>query len=270
MGYQESFIHTTCSNIERNNEDIKKYIEIFKKYDVRCEGDFLASCIMKLHFNRNVNKYKKGMDVLVISGERNAQRNANRLFDIGYEFDEDMIPNYTKEELKLIRRARITFIEYAFDVLEAEEDGHSIDIEGISLMPELPSNYNKLKDMFTSMLDKIKIYLNQKGNLDIKNARDVLRKYHPKNEEEVKDIIPIIKEVIESNGYNFECKQKEEIVETYKGTFTRKDYEFYINDIYFGGICYLPWEDLYTFNPYETTGQSLRNMCKKLLKQESA
>ena len=139
MGYQESFIHTTCSNVERNNEDIQKYIEMFKKHDVRCEGDWLASCIMKLHFNKTVNKFKKGMNVLVISGERQAQRSADRLFDIDYELDEDIIPKYTEEERKLIRRAQITFIEYASDVLEAEKDGHSIDIEEINLM----SNYSE-------------------------------------------------------------------------------------------------------------------------------
>ena len=269
MGYQESFIHTTCSNVERNNEDIEKYIELFKKYDVRCEGDWLASCITKLHFNKTVNKYKKGMDVLVISGERQAQRSADRLFDIDYELDEDMIPKYTKEELKLIRRARITFIEEAFDVLLAEKDGHSIDVEQISLMPELPSNYNKLEGMFNSMLDKIISYLNKNGNLVIKTARDVLYRYNPKNEQEVKDIISIMKETIESNGYSFECKEKEEAVKTFKGTFTRKDYEFYMNDIEIGDICYLPWEDLYTCSLYEIEGQSLRKMCKKLLEQES-
>ena len=269
MGYQESFIHTTCSNVERNNEDIQKYIELFKKYDVRCEGDWLASCITKLHFNKTVNKFKKGMDVLVISGERQAQRSANRLFDIDYELDEDMIPKYTKEELKLIRRARITFIEEAFDVLEAEKDGHSIDIEEISLIPELPSNYNKVEDMFKGMLNNIISYLNENGNQDIKTTKDLLYKYYPKNEQEVKDVIAIIKKFIESNGYNFECKEKKEAVNTFKGTFTRTDYEFYINDINFGDICHLPWQEEYLVGLYEITGQNLRVICRKLLGQES-
>ena len=269
MGYQESFIHTTCSNVERNNEDIKKYIELFKKYDVRCEGDWLASCIMKLHFNRNINKYKKGMDVLVVCGERQAQRSANRLFDIDYELDEDMIPKYTKDELKLIRRARITFIEEAFDVLEAEKDGHSIDVEQISLMPELPSNYNKLEDMFKGMFSNIISHLNENGYSDIKTDTDLMYKYSPKTEQELKDIISIMKESVESNGYSFECKQGEEIIDSYNGTFTRIDHEFYVNNIQFGYISYLPWDESYNVHLYDVSGQSLRVICKKLLAQES-
>lgn len=143
MGYQESFVHTTCSNIEQNNSDIEKYIEMFKKYDVRCEKDMLASCVVKLHFNRDVGKYKKGMDILVISGERQAQRSCYDLFDVEYNYGEKMAPKYTNEEYKLIERAKITFIEEQFDVLDAEEDGYSIDIEELNLTPELSFNYNQ-------------------------------------------------------------------------------------------------------------------------------
>ncbi|MBQ8998177.1 MAG: hypothetical protein IJ086_05740 [Clostridium sp.] len=121
MGYQESFIHTTCSNVERNNSDIVKYIEMFKKYDVRCQGDTLARCVCKLHFNKTVSKYKKGMDVLVVCGERQAQRWAERLFDCDSEYRFDKTSEYTKEELKLIKRAKITFIEEERIVLEAEK-----------------------------------------------------------------------------------------------------------------------------------------------------
>lgn len=267
MGYQESFIHTNCSDVKKNNEDIKKYIEMFKKYDVRCEGDQLASCIVKLHFNRDINIYKKGMDILVISGERSAQRSAYRLFDI--DDDYDMIPKYTDEELKLIKRAKITFIENAFDVLDAEKDGSSIDVEELSLTPTLPSNYNKVSNLFNEVFNNIIAYLNKNGESEIKKHSDLLCRYSPKNNLEVANIISIIKKVIESNEYNFECRQSKENVRTLDGDFLREDYSFYINNVCFGYICYLPWSNIYTFNLYNTTGQSLRDICKKLLDQEN-
>lgn len=269
MGYQESFIHTNCSDVKQNNEDINKYIEIFKKYDVRCEGDDLASCVVKLHFNRDINIYKKGMDILVISGERQAQRSAYRLFDIDDEYDKDMIPKYTEEELKLIKKAKITFIENAFDVLDAEEDGHSIDVEELSLMPKLPSNYDEVSKLFNEVFNNIIAHLNKNGNSAIKEYSDLLCRYNPKNNLEVANIISIIKKVIESNEYNFECRQSNKNIRTLDGDFLREDYLFYINNVYFGEICYLPWINEYTFNLYNTTGQSLRTICEKLLDQEN-
>lgn len=269
MGYQESFIHTNCSDIKQNNEDINKYIEMFKKYDIRCEGDDLASCVVKLHLNRDINIYKKGMDILVISGERQAQRSAYRLFDIDEEYDKDMIPKYTEEELKLIKKAKITFIENAFDVLEAEKDGHSIDVKELSLIPKLPLNYNKVSKLFNEVFNNIIVHLNKNGESETKTHSDLLCRYSPKNNLEVANIISIMKKVIESNEYNFECKQSNKNIRTLDGDFLREDYSFYINNVYFGRICYLPWNNIYTFNLYDTTGQGLRNICKKLLNQEN-
>lgn len=266
MGYQESYVHTTCSNVERNNEDIKRFIEIFKKYDVRCERDWLASCIMKLHFNKNIGKYKKGMDILVISGERQAQIDANMLFDIDYRYNEDKVPQYTKEELKLIKRARITFIGDALDVFEAEKDGYSIDVEEISLIPELPSNYSEIKNVFEGTFNDVLNYLSENGNCDIKTKEDLICRYKPRNEKEVKDIVSIMEKAIKSKGYNFECKQKEEKIESYKGSSERIDRLFYINGIRFGNVSYLNWEESYIVNLYETAGQRLRKLCKELLK----
>ena len=263
MGYQESFIHTTCSNVERNNSDIARYIEMFKKYDVRCEGDWLASCVCKLHFNKTVSKYKKGMDVLVIAGERQAQRWSGRLFDCDSEYEEkDMRPQYTDEELKLIGRAKITFIEEEWGVLEAEKDESLITVEKLNLLPNLPDNYEEVSGIVENIFNKLSTYVKSIG-LNIKD----IRYYNPRNKKDVDVMIDIFKSEIEGAGYSFECRKEEETI--HNGSI-RYDYKFYINNVYLGECSYLTWSDKYSFIPYNMFGQELRNICKDLLAQKEA
>lgn len=258
MGYQESFIHTTCSNVEKNNSDIARYIEMFKKYDVRCEGDWLASCVCKLHFNKTVSKYKKGMDVLVIAGERQAQRWSGRLFDCDSEYEEkDMRPQYTDEELKLIGRAKITFIEEEFGVLEAEKDESYITVEKLSLLPQLPDNYEEVNGIVQNIFDKILKYANSTG-VNIKNVMY----YNPSSKEDVDAIIDIFKCEIENAGYSFECRKKEGVISDGR---VRYDYNLYINNVYLAKCSHLTWSNEYLFMPYNMSGKELRDVCRNLL-----
>ena len=287
MGYQESFVHTTKSNIERNNADLEKMLEIFKKHDVRCKGDWLASCVAKITFKKTVGPYKKGMQVLWITGERQAQRSGYRLFDL-YPEDDDYNPDiYTKEEYKIINRAKLTFIDDILYLLDdITEDSDKVDIEHLELQPKLPSNHDNLKSLSEDIDNALLKYVTDRGItysdpeescihhypprpkvINEKYTLDNLYKYYPSNKEEAQDVMKIIENVCTSHGFDFSIKEEVDIIHTGDKRF---DYNMYINDVYIGCISYLTWCNEYTFNLFELKGQSLREVCKKLLEKDES
>ena len=126
MGYQESFIYTSKHNIKANHEHIEEILKMFQKYNIRCADDDIASCVCRLHFNESVGEFKKGMEMLVIAGERGAQRSPLLLFD-GRAIQ-------TKEEMKIIRAIQIDYIESRWDICEAERT-EAITVEQLDLKP---------------------------------------------------------------------------------------------------------------------------------------
>ena len=127
MGYQESFIYTSKRNTKANHEHIEEILRMFQKYNIRCADDMLASCVCRLYFNEAVGEFKKGMEMLVICGERGPQRSPSLLFDGR--------PNLTKEEQKIISKIHIDFIESRWDICEAEKTD-AITVEKLNLQPE--------------------------------------------------------------------------------------------------------------------------------------
>lgn len=123
MGYQESFIFTSKTNIKKNKENLDQIIQMFKSYNVRCDDDMLASCVCRLHFNEKVEGFKPGMEMLVICGERGPQRSPHLLFD-GRPL--------TDKEAKIVSKIQIEFIEGHRDILEAERTD-AITVEQLSL-----------------------------------------------------------------------------------------------------------------------------------------
>lgn len=165
MGYQESFIYTNNKDIEKNNADIKKIIELFKRLDVRTVDDELGSCVSKVTFNKTLGRFKKGMEVLWIVGERQCQRNQLRLFDIYLEQGE--YPEYSKftsifsqEEFKMIMGIEIIFLDYVHSYMPAitAENGKTATIENLKLLPERPEKMDiveKLAEKLTPEEDMI-------------------------------------------------------------------------------------------------------------------
>ena len=141
MGYQESFVYTNKKDIERNNEDIKNILKIFKKYDIRLSNDDYCNCIGVVRFKKRIgDKYPKNIEMLIVGGERSEQRNSRFLFNICYGYKSDFtdkefseyipaqysygyegtinkddihinIPRFTDDELELIDKIKISFIE---------------------------------------------------------------------------------------------------------------------------------------------------------------
>ena len=126
MGYQESFIYTSKHNIKANHEHIEEILKMFQKYNIRCADDDIASCVCRLHFNEAVCGFKKGMEMIVIAGERGAQRNGWLLFDGR--------PILDNEEQKLISKIHVDFIESRWDICEAERTP-AITVEQLNLQP---------------------------------------------------------------------------------------------------------------------------------------
>ena len=127
MGYQESFIYTSKRNIKTNHNQIEEILQMFQRHNVRCADDMLASCVCRLHFNEAVGEFKPGMEMLVITGERGAQRSPYLLFDCR--------PNLTAKEQRLISKIHIDFIEDHRDILEAEKT-EAITVKQLDLQPK--------------------------------------------------------------------------------------------------------------------------------------
>lgn len=133
MGYQESFIYTSKRDIKANHEHIEQILQMFKKHNIRCAGDMLASCECRLHFNEDVGEFKKGMEMLVICGERGPQRSPWLLFN------GRPILTFTKEEQEIISKIHIDYIESRREILAAERT-EAITVEQLNLQPEVSND----------------------------------------------------------------------------------------------------------------------------------
>ena len=119
MGYQESFLYTSTLNLASNHKDIERILEIFRKYRIRCASDALAECVCRLHFNKAVPPFRKGMEMLVICGERSVQRSNRTLFSRDYATENNV--NFSKDELRIMKKVKILFIENAMQICDAEK-----------------------------------------------------------------------------------------------------------------------------------------------------
>jgi len=150
MGYQESFVYTNKKDIEKNNKDIKNILKLFKKYDIRLINDDSCNCIGVLRFNKDIgSRYPKGIEILIVVGERSEQRNSRFLFNICYDYKSDFtdeefneyipsqyshgcensikredininIPRFTNKELDFIDSVKVVFIEDNGSVFDSE------------------------------------------------------------------------------------------------------------------------------------------------------
>lgn len=118
MGYQESFIFTSKLNLKRNQRDIDAIIALFQKYGIRCKDDLWAECVCRLHFNERVHGFRKGMEMLVICGERSVQRSGNSL--AGYRLPNNIPLILEKKEAVLVNRIKFLPIEDAMPICYAE------------------------------------------------------------------------------------------------------------------------------------------------------
>lgn len=131
MGYQESYIST------KNNKDLEKILDIFKKYNIRCEKDLFASCVAKITLKKdissigdNAKSFKEGKEFLYICGDRSAQRRNSDLFDI--ESDSDY-QAFSLEEKRIIDDIDIIFTEDMPSKLIFNEDSGYAIVEDINL-----------------------------------------------------------------------------------------------------------------------------------------
>lgn len=122
MGYQESIIHTNLKNVKKNNEEIERILKLFQKYDCRCHDDLFASCTHKLHFTEDMGKYKAGMDVLVICGERDSQRSGPNLFNVFSYSDWNKFED--KSDMFFVKqKIYLTPLENVMYIIKGEESG---------------------------------------------------------------------------------------------------------------------------------------------------
>lgn len=252
MGYQESYLHTTTSNIERNNEDIQKVLEIFKKYDIRCLGDDMATCYLKVHCKKNCGKYKKGMDVLFIVGDRTAQRCNRYVFNI---FEPEDAEIFTKEELKIIDRVKITFYDDILYMSQYEQNKDATEVTELRLMPELPSNMKHIEQLASTLLSRI-------SECEKKQEDSSIYFYEIKTEEEIIKIEEIIENTVKDYGFKFAKTINEK---TYNDGSIRNNYKYFINDIKFVEIYYTTMDECYVLNLFALSGKSLRELAKQLL-----
>ena len=119
MGYQESFVYTSTLNMASNHKDIERILEIFRKYHIRCASDALAECVCRLHFNKAVPAFQKGMEMLVICGERSVQRSYKTLFSRDYATANNV--NFSKDKLRIMKMVKILFIENALQICDTEK-----------------------------------------------------------------------------------------------------------------------------------------------------
>lgn len=149
MGYQESFIFTNTKDTAKNNGDIEVILNLFKDHDVRTHDDDLANCVAKITFLKKLGKFKEGMQVLWITGERSAQRHSARLFDLEdyNELRESM--DYIEEDKKLINSIEIIFIDNISSYLpKITHDSKYVTIEDLKIEAERPTNYDIVEKLF--------------------------------------------------------------------------------------------------------------------------
>lgn len=161
MGYQESCIYTD------NSSDIKKIIDMFKKYDMRCEDDKYARCYAKITLKKDIEGFKKGTQFLYMYGDRFAQKNIEGIYNIDKEED---FKKYSSEELDIINRTKVVFKEEFCD-------------------------YNILDDREISDINILSIKALEVDDIYIKKAKEFLDKVCIKDEKtkEIKFIHKIYK-----------------------------------------------------------------------------
>lgn len=255
MGYQESYLHTTTTDVARNNEDIQKVLEIFKKYDIRCLGDDIATCYLKIHCKKNCGKFKKGMDVLFIAGDRTAQYHSVYAFNI---FEPEDRNKFTEDELKVIYRVKISYYDNVMYMARYEKDKEATDVIELNLMPELPSNIEEVRKFADDLMTRITEYAGEQEGQDFN-----IYSYSVKTKEEFNKIEEIAEQTVKDHGFTFSRTTAEEKVHT--GS-VRTDYKYFMNGIQFMRISYIPWDDCYMLNLFSLNGKSLREIAKELLK----
>lgn len=112
---------------KKNNNDIEKIVDIFKKYNIRCENDFVCTCYSTITlpktYHTEAGTFKKGTTLLFLEGDRHAVRNAYNLFDM----DQPERPLLTAEELKMVCRTKIVFVDWVYEFLEDLKNGKIIE-----------------------------------------------------------------------------------------------------------------------------------------------
>lgn len=265
MGYQESLIHVSTSSVEENNKEISKYLEIFKKYDIRCKGDDLTECVFKFHFNQDIGIYKKGMDILFVIGNRSCQNSYVDLFNINCG---DSSPKYTKDEMNSVKKAVIVSAESQSEIFEyIKRKDKAVDLTSLSLIPQLPSNYKKVSNMFDDIICKLYTYSTKtevESIADINKTEDVTFRYKIKDENELKDVLGIIKDTVIDYDYSFKLEEarKEDEDDEY-----RKIYKIFIDNVPVAFIEYISWSNKYYPHFFELEeGLSRRQIARLLLK----
>ncbi|MCA1066042.1 hypothetical protein QTG56_25875 (plasmid) [Rossellomorea sp. AcN35-11] len=171
MGYQESFVIASFYDVEENNKGIARLLELFQIHDVRMHDDWLGSCVAKIHFLNDVyvsdfEAFRKGMDMLWVTGDRQCQRGTWRLFD--YDTEEDLLESDTlsKEDKGLILNSSIIFLEEVRDLLPKiiEEGTGSTEITELKLEAPKPKMYDKVQEFFNA-IEPVDIYNDFNGSI---------------------------------------------------------------------------------------------------------
>lgn len=123
MGHQIAFIYTHKTNPTKNNENIEKIIDIFKKYNIRCENDPCCTCYSTITLPKNyytaAGTFKKGTTLLFLEGDRSRVRSNGRVFDQ----DIPNPPQLTQDERQLLYKTQIVFVDWVHAFLEDLEKG---------------------------------------------------------------------------------------------------------------------------------------------------
>jgi len=128
MGYQESFIFTSITNIEENNKDLENILKIFKDWNCRCKND-VTVCVARVTFTKKIRKFEQGMQMLWLVGERGYQRSVADVFDWGYK-----LRHYSKEELDMINKVHIVYAD-DLEWLGSALKNKDLAIEEVQLEP---------------------------------------------------------------------------------------------------------------------------------------
>lgn len=130
MGHQVAFIYFNKSNLESNHRSIEQLLEMFRKYNVRCEDDPENTCYSRLTLNKSFDGFRKGSELLLLEGERSRVRSAARVFNQDFTAEEAekwgiIRPALTRAEENLIyNRMKIVFWEwFPWLTEEAIQDG---------------------------------------------------------------------------------------------------------------------------------------------------
>lgn len=168
-------IYTNKTNNDLNNRNIDDVLKIFKKHNLRCENDDIASVTAKIHFNVDFGVFKAGMDAIEVESDELGFRGMGSILEMieevlneETEFDEDSeydignnkilfdireeidIASFTKEEMALIYQVKITYVdeEYEEFIKTSKESGDIVYTE-LALAPkeeekDIPEGFEEL------------------------------------------------------------------------------------------------------------------------------